>query len=157
MKKMLGYASCLELTKLCRFHHIIQRKWESLIIKHNMNIGNAYRRARNALCFMRNMLNESQEELPLETKNTQNHESRRLGTIKILVPDSCTGFSHSVPANINRSVTLIENPSNCKQNVYFCLVWRQRIECCTIELAIELAKAFGRRCMWLAAASSVEP
>ena len=40
-------------------------------------------------------------------------------TVKILVPDSGTGFSQLVPANTNRSATLIENPTNCKQNVYF--------------------------------------
>ena len=39
--------------------------------------------------------------------------------VKILVPDSGTGFSQMVPANTNRSATLIENPANCKQNVYF--------------------------------------
>ena len=33
---------------------------------------------------------------------------------RILVPD----FFQLVPANTNRSTTLIENPTNCKQNVY---------------------------------------
>ena len=40
-------------------------------------------------------------------------------TVKILERDSGTGFSHLVPANTNRSVTLIENRTNCKQNVFF--------------------------------------
>ena len=38
---------------------------------------------------------------------------------KILLPDSGARFSKLVPANTNRSATLIENPTNCKQNVYF--------------------------------------
>ena len=40
-------------------------------------------------------------------------------TVKTLVLDSGTGISQLVPANTNRSATLIENPTNCKQNVYF--------------------------------------
>ena len=58
-----------------------------------MNIGNACRRARSALCFMQN---KSKKGLPLGIKNTQNHENRRLGKTqaiplkfwyRILVPD----------------------------------------------------------------------
>ena len=40
-------------------------------------------------------------------------------TVKILVPDSATGFAQFVPQNTNRFATLSENPTNCKQNVYF--------------------------------------
>ena len=34
-------------------------------------------------------------------------------------PDSGTGFSQLVPATTTTSATLIENPTNCEQNVYF--------------------------------------
>ena len=43
-------------------------------------------------------------------------------TVKILVRNSGAGFSLLVPANSNRSATVIENLTNCKQNVLSGLV-----------------------------------
>ena len=50
----------------------------------------------------------------------------------ILVSDSGSGFSQLVPANTNRSATLIENPTSCKQSLF--PVWFDG-NCCTIEFA----------------------
>ena len=39
--------------------------------------------------------------------------------LKFWIPDSGTGLSQLVPVYTKRSATLIEIPTNCKQNVHF--------------------------------------
>lgn len=60
---------------------------------HNMNIVNAFRQAHNALCF-------------------DEPHTKYWYIIQ-------TEFSQLVPAHANKTATLIEYLSNCKQNVYF--------------------------------------
>ena len=85
-----------------------------------MNIGNAYRRARNALRFEKPHFAVTVQLDNVKAKNRQKNQSIRpkLYRLKfwyrILVPD----FFQLIPANTNRSATLIENLANCKQSVY---------------------------------------
>ena len=84
-----------------------------------MDIGNAYRRSRNALYLEKKKLFAVTVQLDnSKAKNCPKYQSISY-TLKILVPDYGTGFSKLVPANTNSSATLIENPTNCRQNVYF--------------------------------------
>ena len=59
-----------------------------------MNTGNAYRRARNALCFENPHFAVQYNWIILKPK-----------IVKKNPPDSGTGFSQLVPANANRSAT----------------------------------------------------
>ena len=57
----------------------------------NMNIGNAYRRARNALCFEKSHFAVTVQFDNIEAKKHPKNQS--ISTVKILVPESGTGFS----------------------------------------------------------------
>ena len=107
-----------EFFNLCKLNYLTVRSKQTYFC-HNMNIGNAYRQACNALCSY-NCIILKLKKLSKKTKyKTQAIPLKFCFTVKILVLDSGTRFSQLVPANTNRSATLIENLTNCKQNVYF--------------------------------------
>ena len=99
-----------------------------------MNTGNAYRRACNVLCFKEPHLNFSTGFwYPIFAVY---YASKNHITVKVLVPDSGIRFLQLVPANTNRSITLIEISTNCKGNVYFQFGLTALKGCCNVNFSL---------------------
>ena len=100
-----------------------------------MNVCNAYRRARNALCFEKSHFSVTVQLDNIEAKNCRKIKvldpRYTLITIKILVPDF-PSWSRQIQIYLPHQLRTRQTA-----NIMFIygLVWRQRNVCCTIELA----------------------
>ena len=112
----------------------------------NMNIGTAYRWARNKLCF-----EKPHFAVIVRLDNSKAKKSSKKSkykvqaiTLKTLVPD-LSSWSRQIQIDLPHYI--IENPTNCKQNVY---LWFGLMFAVPQSL---LVQAFSLRHMWMAVSS----